>query len=124
TPTLSDPRGGEGGTGEPAMQKYCRSAAARRGRHRRFQAAFELLFDRLDLVLLRPELKRPPPLVAGLIHPAALPIGVAQMIVDRGVRRHQLDRLFELLDGAGIIAHSVVRPAEAVDDVAILGAQL
>src|SRR6267378_5979012 len=107
-----------------AEQYQSCSAAARRGRRRRLEAAFEFRLDRLDLVFLRPELKRPPPLIAGLVHPAALPIGVAQMVVDRRVLRHQLDGLFEVLNRTGVIAHPVMRPAQAVDDVAVLWAQL
>src|SRR5205085_1311891 len=99
------------------------SAAVRR-RRRGFQAAFELLFDRLDLVLLRAELQGAPPLVAGLGEPAALPEGITQMVVDRRVLRHQLDRLFEVLHRAVIVAHAVMRPAQAVDDVAVLRPQL
>ena len=46
------------------------------------------------------------------------------MVVDRRILGHQLDRLFEIFDGARIIAEPVMRPAEAVDDVAVLGPQL
>src|SRR5207248_1826188 len=66
----------------------------------------------------------PLPLIARFRQAAALPIGVTQMVVDRRILRHQLDRFFELFDRPGIIAHPVMRPAQAVDDVAVIGAQL
>ena len=46
------------------------------------------------------------------------------MVVDRRVLRDQLDRLFELFDRRLVIAHPVMRPAQAVDDIAVIRAQL
>src|SRR6202521_3423497 len=86
--------------------------------------AVELGLDRLDLVLLRPELQGPAPLIPRLDRTPILPIGVAKMIVDRRVFRHELDRLLEILDRAGIVAQSVMRPPQAIDDIAVFGAQL
>ena len=84
----------------------------------------ELGFDRRDVFLFRPELQRPAPLIARFGQPAIAPIGVAEMIVDGRVGRHQFDRPFEILNGAGVVAHAIMCPTEAVHDVAVLGAQL
>src|SRR5215472_2173905 len=101
-----------------------RGSAAASGPRRRHAAAVELGLDWFDLVLLRPELQRPTPLIACLHRTAALPIGIAQMIVDCRVFGYQLDRLFEVLHCARVIAEPVMRPAQAIDNVAILGPQL
>src|SRR5690242_366400 len=99
-----------------------RSAAARRpGSGQR--AAVEFGLDRLDLVVLRPELQGAPPLITGLDRSPALPVGVPEMVVDRRILRHQLDRLFQILNRARIVAEAVMRPAEAVDDVTVFGPQ-
>src|SRR5437899_616863 len=98
------------------------SAAAGPGRRR--ETLVELGLDRLDLILLRPELQGSPPLKARLGGTPALPIGVAEMVVDRRILGHELDRLFEILNRARVIAEPVMRPAQAVDDVAVLGPQL
>src|SRR6202790_1402930 len=110
--------------GTPRVSSVPPGSAAARRRGGKLEALFELCFDRFDLVLLRPELQGAAPLETRFDEPAGLPIGVAQMVVDRRVLRHQLGRLFEVLNRAGIIPHPVMRPAEAVDDVAVLGPQL
>src|SRR6516225_7131976 len=74
-------------------------------------AAVELGLDRLDLIVLRPELQGSPPLVTRLERSPALPVGIAQMVVYRRVLGHQLDRLFEILNRARIVAETVMRPA-------------
>src|SRR6202023_435050 len=84
----------------------------------------EFGLDRLDLICFRSELQRPTPLKPGLGRTPALPIGVAQMVVDRRVLGHQLDRLFEILYGARIIAEPIMGPTQAVDDIAVLRSQL
>src|SRR5437899_9346999 len=97
------------------------SAAAGPGRRR--ETLVELGLDRLDLILLRPELQGSPPLKARLGGTPALPIGIAEMVVDRRVLGHQLDRLFEILNRARIIAEPVVGPTETIDDIAVLRPQ-
>ena len=54
---------------------------------------------------------------------AGPPIGVAEMVVDGGIFRLELDRTLELLHRLFVIADLVVRPAERVDDVAVVGTQ-
>ena len=46
------------------------------------------------------------------------------MVVDGGVFGYQLGGLFEMLGRRGVLPQPVARPAEAVEDVAILRAQL
>ncbi len=54
---------------------------------------------------------------------ADAPIGVAEVIVDRRIRRLQADRPLEFADGLVIVAKPEVSPAEAVDDIAVLRPQ-
>src|SRR5690348_15004744 len=50
------------------------------------------------------------------------PIGVAEVIVDRGVFRLELNRPLKLLHGFLVIAEPEVRPPKRIDDVAVIRA--
>ncbi len=88
------------------------------------EAVVELGFDALGVARLGAELQRAAPLGARLGDPPGAPIDIAQMIVDRRILRQQLDRAFEELGRVREIAEAIERPAEAVDDIAVVGAQL
>src|SRR5579883_501956 len=64
--------------------------------------------------------RRPLPLGARLDLATDAPIGVAQVIVDRGVVGIELDSALELLDRVLIIALAEHDPAQAVDDRAVI----
>ena len=58
--------------------------------------------------------QRAPPLEARLGAPPDPPIGVAQMIVERGVAGLKRDRVFKHLKRACIIPQPVMRPAQTI----------
>src|SRR3954470_22403815 len=113
-----------GPTGKPreAAQPPDSTTPGRRGGG--VEPVLDLGLDRLDLVFLRSELQRPAPLIARFDKPPDAPVRIAEMVVDRRVLRHQLDRLFELFDRRLVVAHPEMRPAQAIDDVAVIGTQL
>ena len=88
------------------------------------ESVHELAPDLAGELVLGPEREHPQPLEAGLVQPAHLPVGVAQMIVDDRIARLQLDRLFELVDRLLIVTQPVRRPAQAVDDIAVVRPEL
>src|SRR5262245_12952981 len=69
----------------------------------------------------RTELERAAPFETGFGLTPGAPVGVAEMIDDLGVGRRELSRLFQLLDGVVILAELEIGPAEAVDDIALVG---
>src|SRR3546814_4343523 len=55
---------------------------------------------------------------------ADFPVGVAEMVVDDGILRPQLHRSLEILDRLFVVAEPVQHPAHAVDDIAVVPAQI
>src|SRR3546814_18835104 len=62
-----------------------------------------------------------PPAIARLVPAADLPIGVAQMFVDRRFGRFELHGLFQKIDRAREIAPPVMDPGERIGDRAVAG---
>src|SRR3954451_10284832 len=88
------------------------------------QTGFELFLDLDELIRLGLEIARVRPLETCLELAADLPIGIAEMIVDGGIFRLELDRVFEVLDRLLVVADAEIGPSERVDDVAVIGALL
>jgi hypothetical protein len=53
-----------------------------------------------------------------LLAPSRLPVGIAQMIVERRIPRQQRHRALEIIHCLFILAEPVMGPAETVDDMA------
>ena len=49
------------------------------------------------------------------------PIGVAEMVVDDGIAGLELDGALQQLHRLVVMAELVMRPAEQIDDIAVLG---
>ena len=64
------------------------------------------------------------PLEACLQLAADAPVGVTEVIVDRGVFRLQVDGALEVLDRLIVIADAVVSPAERIDDIAVMNIKM
>src|SRR5689334_350081 len=69
------------------------------------------------------ELQRLLPGGGGVLLETVLVIGVAEVLVDDRVFLGLADRALELAQRVGVLALLVVRPAQAVDEVAVIGLQ-
>src|SRR5664279_2892096 len=83
------------------------------------QSVLELFLDQRFFVILRPEGERVAPLEPRLQLTSDAPIGIAEMIVDRGIARNELDRALERAGRVRITPKLEVGPADAVGDIAV-----
>src|SRR4029077_1181198 len=93
-----------------------------RGRSRRRHAMVELGAQVGGALRIGSKPKRTTPFESGFVLAAGAPVGVSEMVDDLGVRRRQLGAPFRLLDRVVILTELEMRPAEAVDDVALVRA--
>src|SRR5690606_3946209 len=108
---------------EPVRPK--RSAAAVGRLHRAaVEAAADLRLDAGNLVVFGIESQRVRPLEPRLVAPADLPVGIAEMLVDRRVAGLQGHRALQLAHGLLVAAGHIEGPAEAVRDEPVLRPQL
>src|SRR5690606_33366289 len=88
-----------------------------------WQPLGKLLLDLNQIIRLRVQTRRLIPLETRFAVPANLPVGIAQMIVEHGILRPQFNGLFEERDGSRVVSKLVVRPPQAIDDVAVVRLQ-
>ena len=59
-----------------------------------------------------------------LLAPPDPPVSIAQVVVDDRILRPQFDRALQVLQPLAVLAEAIVDPAQAIDDVAVVGTQL
>src|SRR2546425_1085093 len=118
-----------------AVAHAATSASSKRGRRRLLRglratldpalAVLEVVDLLLDPVGVRVELESLLPRGEGVVVETVLDERIPQVLVDHGIRLLGLgDGALELVQGLGISPLLVVRPAETVDEVAVLGLQV
>src|SRR5207244_1625539 len=108
------------GTCSTAPRPFCLGDVGRLLGH----ASLELVLDLGKLVRFGLEIARVRPLEARLQNATHLPVSIAQMIVDGRVLGLELDRVLEVLYRLVKLADPIIRPAERIHDVAIIGTLL
>ncbi len=88
---------------------------------KRLQAILELIRDLGQRLRVGTAVASMRPLEGGLEPAPDPPVGIAQMVVDGCIGRLQRHGTLQFAHGILVTAKSVVGPAEAVDDVAVLG---
>src|SRR5262245_6718417 len=123
TATLLEQRQTEGGLGallQVLLLDHFLGALDRARLLWRGQAALQLALDLVGILGLGLERQGLLPLEARFPLAANPPEGVTQMVVEHRILRAQLNGPLEMLDRLLVVAQSIVRPAEAVDDIAVV----
>src|SRR3984893_4640696 len=101
---------------------FFRFGLSRGGMRLFVETMFDLAQD-FDLILrLGIEVARVIPLEMRLEFASCTPISIAEMVVDHGIGRFEVDRAFEFLHRLVVAAELVIRPAETIDDIPVVRA--